>query len=57
MLLGLGKQAQHGENLTKRKQGCLRIEFLSDYLDIKLQTHLGKQEVMQSRSLHSEELP
>lgn len=57
MLLGLGKQAQHGENLTKRKQGCLMIAFLSDYLDIKLQTHLGKQEVMQSRSLHSEELP
>lgn len=57
MVLGLGKQTQHGENLTKRKQGCVMIQFLSDYLDIKLQTPLGKQEVMQSQGLHSEKLP
>lgn len=54
MVLGLGKQTQHGENLTKRKQGWIMIQFLSDYLDIKLQTHLRKQEVMQTQSLHSE---
>lgn len=57
MVLGLGKQTQHGENLTKRKQGCVMIQFLSDYLDIKLQTYLGKQEVVQSQGLHSEKLP
>lgn len=54
MDLGLGKQTQHGENLTKRKQGWIMIQFLSDYLDIKLQTHLRKQEVMQTQNLHSE---
>lgn len=54
MVWGLGKETQHGENVTKRKQGCITIQFLSNYLDIKLQTHLRKQEVMQSQSLHSE---
>lgn len=57
MVLGLGKETQHVENVTKRKQGCITIQFLSDYLDIKLQTHLRKQEVLQSQSLHSEKTP
>lgn len=42
MVLGLGKQTQHGEHLTKRKQGCIMIQFRSNYLNIKLQIHLRK---------------
>lgn len=57
MVLGLGKQTHHGENLTKRKKGCVMIQFQNDYLDIKLQTHLRTQEVMQSQNLHSEKTP
>lgn len=29
MGLGLGKQTQHGENLTKRKQGCITIKVIT----------------------------
>lgn len=55
----LDKQIQRGENrnLTKRKQGCATIGFPNDHPYVRLQIHLGKHEVMQTRSLHSEKPP
>lgn len=53
MFLYLSKQTQCEENrdLTKRKQRCVTIP--SDNLYKRHHVYLGKQEVMQSQSLHS----